>query len=86
MTALKYARQIVNEVRAYQKIKASMNKLNTHIHHYNKMKLSTHDHRKKAAISVHLAKLHRKAIVIKKRAKASQHKIYHTMQHMYKSL
>ena len=86
MTALKYAKQIVREVKVYQKIKASMHKLTVHVHHYNKLKSATPDHRKKAVIAAHLVKLHKHAAVIKKKAKISHHKLQSIVKHMYKSL
>jgi len=86
MIALKYAKQIVKEVTNYQKIKNSLLRLHGRIKYYDGLKSKTRDHRKKAAISAHVTKLHKKAAVIKKQAEIGRHKIHTLTRGMYRAL
>lgn len=86
MTAVKFAKQILKEVQGYQKIKTALLRLHARLKYYEGLKATTRDHRKKAAISAHITKLHRKAAVIKKQAEIGRHKIHTLTRGMYKTL
>lgn len=61
MSAIRYAKQIVKEIQAYEKIKKHLLKLHSLLKHYEGLKAITREHKKNAAISAHIAKLHSKA-------------------------
>jgi len=86
MSALKFAKEIVREVQNYQKIKAKFLRLHTLIKRYEHLKSVTREHKKKATISAHIAKLHNKAELLKKQITNCQHRIHQLVHQMYKAL
>lgn len=75
MSALKYAKQILSEVTAYQHAKKNLAQILYKVKYYENQVKHTRSEKKKAIISAHLSRLHEKAAHYKQKLDEKKHKI-----------